>query len=79
MALEGAVPKGTVHDFAGVTGYRFEAGDRQLWILWSLDGEPHSIVLPFELEAAYDVYGEPQDLSIGTEIGLSPLYLEGRR
>ena len=78
-ALEGAIPKGAVHEFTGVTGYRFESGDRQLWILWSLDGEPHSIALPFELEAAYDVYGEPLDLSTGTEIGLSPLYLEGGR
>lgn len=78
-ALRDAFPLRQITEFAGVNGYAFERGEEQLWVLWSLDGEPHAVELPFELGAAYDVFGNPLDLATSTEIGLSPLYFEGGR
>ena len=32
--------------YPGVKGYVFDRGDRQVWMMWSLDGADHAVTLP---------------------------------
>jgi len=60
----------------GVTGYKFNRGDRRIWVLWSLDGNTHSISLPDVPLAAWDALGNSVPPAASMDIDLNPLYLE---
>jgi hypothetical protein len=65
-----------ITDYPGVKGYRFTRGDQRWWILWSLDGENHTVDLPTPPSAVYDVYGAVQEANQQVEVTLAPLYIE---
>jgi hypothetical protein len=62
--------------FAGVKGYEYNRGDRYIWVLWSLDGNTHSINLCDVPVAAWDALGNPVSRSAYMNVSLNPLYLE---
>ncbi len=67
---------GPITDYPDVWGYRFRRGERELWILWALSNEPHTILLPNSPAAIYDVYGEALPVIRAMEITLAPVYIE---
>ncbi len=73
--LTGAAFWGEVADYAGVKGYRFNRDGREFWVLWSFDGEPHTVELPSPPNAVYDVFGDPLPGGQTMEITLAPVYL----
>jgi len=65
-----------VTEYAGVKGYEFQRGNRRIWILWSLDGNTHSITLPDVPLAAWDTLGDSIPPAASINIDLNPFYLE---
>jgi hypothetical protein len=74
--LKGATPWGEVTLYQGVIGFAFQRDGKLLWVLWSQDGEEHSIPLGSLPSAIYTVLGTslPPDLNI--TITLSPVYIK---
>ena len=73
--LFGARPERIITTFPGVRCYEFSRGESRLWVLWSLDGDPHSIELPFSPDEIFDVYGEKLQTIQTLTITLAPLYI----
>src|SRR4030043_1562886 len=44
--FNGAVFVREISEYDGVMGYEYEAPGRRLWVVWSLDGQPHNVILP---------------------------------
>ena len=44
--------------FPQVKGYAFVREGTVLWVIWSLDGEPHLVQLPSQPITIYDVFGQ---------------------
>ena len=65
-----------VTEYTGVKGYEFQRGDRRIWVLWSLDGDTHSINLPDVPLAAWDALGNSVPPAASMDIDLNPVYLE---
>ncbi len=59
----------------GVRVLAFEQAGKPLWILWSLDGNTHPILLPDRPAAIFDVFGTEQTLSRAVDATLSPLFI----
>ena len=55
--LNEAAYLGAIDEFSGVMGYRFENVAGQYWVVWSLDGDKHTLSLPDTPLDVYDVYG----------------------
>ncbi len=62
--------------FPQVKGYEFAREGTVLWVLWSLDGEPHLVQLPSQPTATYDVFGQPLAREQSLTITLDPVYIE---
>ena len=65
-----------VTEYPGVKGYEFQRSDRRIWVLWSLDGNTHSISLPALPLAAWDALGNSVSQAASMNVDLNPLYLE---
>jgi hypothetical protein len=65
-----------IADFTDVKGYEFTRGGQKIWMLWSLDGNPHSIFLPAVPLAAWDAMGSAVPVVDPMTLDLKPLYLE---
>lgn len=63
-------------EYAGVKGYAFDRGDRQVWMMWSLDGAEHVVTFPFTPNAVFDVLGSSLSASSTLTASLSPVYVE---
>jgi hypothetical protein len=65
-----------VVNYPGVRIYEFMRDGKHLWIVWSLDGEAHSIHLENWPSAIYDTWGEllPSDWDV--RVTLAPIYIE---
>jgi hypothetical protein len=74
--LEDATFTRDVSLLPGVKGYSFDSGDRNIWVLWSLDGKSHTITLPLAPDAAWDALGNPLIPTKFMPIDLVPTYLE---
>lgn len=75
--LRGAAFDRRIVEFDGVRGYAFRRDGRQVWVLWSLDGQEHRLMLEQNPAALYDVLGGSQGLQDGLlVVTLSPIYLE---
>jgi hypothetical protein len=61
--------------YSGVKAYAF-GGGHLIWLMWSLDGNAHSITLPNTPSAAWDVLGNPLPLSASVTIDLMPVYFK---
>ena len=62
--------------FPQVKGYEFVREGTVIWVLWSLDGEPHLVQLPSQTNAIYDVFGQLLPLDQNLTITLDPVYIE---
>lgn len=74
--LTGAIPQGEITLYRGVKGFAFQRGGKLLWVLWSLNGQEHSIPLGVQPNAIYNVFGEGQKPEAYITITLSPIYIE---
>jgi hypothetical protein len=63
-------------EYEGVKIYAFDRGDRQIWVMWSLDGADHGVTLPFTPSAVFHVLGAPLSASSAMTVTLSPVYVE---
>lgn len=56
----GAVGGADVNNPAGLIGYKFDRGDRRVWVMWSRDGAPHTITFAAGVPVAvWDTLGNP--------------------
>ncbi|MGD2159073.1 MAG: hypothetical protein PVG32_19505 [Anaerolineales bacterium] len=67
---------GEIEEYPGVMGYEFVGEEIRLWVIWSYDGEEHTIQLPGAPEAVYNVFGEAQPITQDMNIDLVPTYIE---
>ena len=74
--LQGATPWGEVTLYQGVKGFAFQRDRKLIWVLWSLDGQEHSIPLGALPGAIYNVLGESLTPDLNVTITLSPIYVE---
>jgi len=60
-----------------VKGYKFLRGDNhRVWVLWSKDGNAHTITLSTAPLGAWDVLGNSVSPSSSMSVTVKPLYLE---
>ena len=62
--------------YTGVKGYEFQRSGRRIWVLWSLDGNIHSLTLPDVPLAGWSDLGNSISPAASMDIGLDPVYLE---
>lgn len=79
MSLSNSTVLGTIQSFPGVFGYKFDRGDRLVWVIWSLDGLNHQVNLGSVPLSAYDTFGVPIELNSILTIDMKPIYLEWPR
>lgn len=74
----GPLSAGDVNNLAGLIGYKFDRGNRRIWVLWSLDGAAHPItLLPGTPLAVWDALGNSVTTTANTlTITLQPYYIE---
>ncbi len=64
-----------IQEFPQVKGYEFTRSLHRVWVLWSLDGNTHSVNLDTMPSAIYDTVGNPVVPSNPLQVGIAPLYL----
>ena len=58
-------------------GYKFLRNGRRVWVMWSLDGNPHSVIFaPGSPVAAWDAMGVTVTPATSMNITIKPVYLE---
>jgi hypothetical protein len=62
--------------YSGLKGYEFNRGDRRIWVIWSLDGNTHSVSLSSEPMAVWDALGNSRTPAAVMNVTFKPLYLE---
>ena len=72
----GDIGSADIGGVSGVKGYKFNRGDRTIWLLWSLDGATHLISLSGLPLAAWDALGNSVTPAASMNVDLIPLYLE---
>jgi hypothetical protein len=75
-AYTGDITAADIGGASGVMGYKFQRGDRRIWVLWSLDGNQHSINFSSVPLAAWDALGDSVTPAASMDVTLNPLYLE---
>ena len=63
-------------EFPGIAGYEFLRNGKLIWVLWSLDGEMHTISLDVSPSKVFNVWGEGISIEDGLKITLAPIYVE---
>ncbi len=63
---------------SGVRGYEFLVGGKKVWVVWSEDGNDHSLTLPSTPTGVYDSLGNAQAATNPLNVTFSggPLYIE---
>jgi hypothetical protein len=72
----GDISTSEIGGISGVKGYKLQRGDRRVWVLWSLDGNPHTISMSGAPLAAWDALGGSVTPAVSMNVTLKPLYLE---
>jgi hypothetical protein len=72
----GDIGSADIGGVTGVKGYKFNRGDRTIWLLWSLDGAEHSISFSVLPHAIFDTFGNSLPSSSPLTVTLMPLYIE---
>ena len=72
----GDIVSADIGGVSGVKGYKFNRGDRTIWLLWSLDGSSHDITFSSAPLAAWDALGNSVTPATSMNVYLKPLYLE---
>jgi len=67
-----------VSSMIGLKGYKFSHGQKEIWVVWSLDGEDHTVDLTYNrtLTSITDALGNPQPASSPITITIKPIYIE---
>lgn len=67
-----------ITSYSGVKGYELDRGDRLIWVIWSLDGNDHSLRLRSMPSAIYDSFGTAVSASNPLDLNFAdgPLYIE---
>jgi hypothetical protein len=77
--LDGTVPWTKVIEYPNVVGYKFirpgTAENQEIWVLWSADGTPSTVVLPEIPFEGYDVLGQPVSVAQSLDVTASVLYV----
>jgi hypothetical protein len=74
--LASALYRRQIVEYPGVKGFEFQRGSQFIWLVWSLDGDTHTISLPDAPLAVYDALGNPKALSDKLSIDLTPYFIE---
>ena len=75
--LASAQFSGEIGAYPGVKGYTFAKDGKAVWVLWSLDGEPHTVTLPSMPASAIDALGNPVVVnSLEVTVDLNPTYYQ---
>lgn len=80
--LDNATYEGRVEGARGIMGYKFINNGRSYWLVWSLDGQDHTLSLPKEPAALMDVYGKPLEGKIAGDdllVSVAPIYIQWDR
>jgi len=73
----GEISSSDIGGATGVKGYKFNRGDRRIWVVWSRDGASHSITPSLGAPiAAWDALGNSVTPNASMNVDLKPLYLE---
>lgn len=74
----GEINSGDVSSTTGIKGYKFSYKNRNIWVVWSLDGNDHPVTLLSggTLSAITDALGNEQPLSTSITITIKPVYIE---
>jgi hypothetical protein len=73
----GEISAAEVGGVTGVKGYEFQRGDHRIWVLWSLDGNNHTISFSGATpDAVWDALGVSVTPASSMNLTLKPLYLE---
>ena len=72
----GEITAADIGGASSVKGYKFQWGDRRIWVLWSLDGNTYSINLSSVPLGAWDALGNSVSPTTSMNLTLEPLYLE---
>ena len=64
-----------INEYAQVRGYEYTRSLHRVWVLWSLDGNPHSVNLDTMPTEIYNALGNPVVPSNPLQVGYTPLYL----
>jgi hypothetical protein len=67
-----------VTSYPAVKVYELDRGDRLIWVIWSLDGNDHSLNLPSTPSAIFDSFGTTVSVSNPLDLNFAdgPLYIE---
>ncbi len=60
----------------GIEAYLFEGNNRQVWVVWSIDETPISVVLPVGVTRITNVFGDVLEITGNTLEISSPVYLD---
>jgi hypothetical protein len=64
-----------INEYAQVKGYEYTRSLHRVWVLWSLDGNPHPVNLNTMPNEIYTALGIPVAPSNPLQVGYTPLYL----
>ena len=78
-AYAGIIVPADIGGATGVMGYKFLHNDRNVWVIWSMDGSVHTIYLSSVPLTAWDALGDPVTPDAFMNITMKPLYLEWNR
>jgi len=67
---------GKVQEFPDLTGYEFLSGAKNIWVLWSVDGQARQATLPSNTTGVFNKFGEPISFEAGEISVQSPVYVE---
>jgi hypothetical protein len=72
----GAISSADLNGATGVRGYKFDRGDRRIWVIWSADGSDRSVNLSNTPVERYDLWGNSAGSGKSFTVGIMPLYVE---
>jgi len=61
--------------YAGILGYSFYKSNKTIWVVWSIDAQPHTMPVPTNTTKVMDKYGTPISYSTTLSVN-SPIYIE---
>ena len=65
-----------ITQYAGVMGYAFKRGNETIWVVWSLDRNPHTIALASQPDVIFDALGNSVPAASSIMVDLKPLIIE---
>lgn len=67
---------GEIDRYPQVLGYEFTRGNRRTWVVWSQDGNPHTLTLDSAPQAITDAMGNDLGATLTPQVDAEPIYIE---